>query len=197
MQSQYEKPEQIATAIHQGSQEAENVLLDRYYRTVLFILKKRVNDDALALDLCQETFRVMIETLRSRQLDEPEKLAAFLQKTALNLCIAENRKAVRQKTSTDSEQIESLAFPGDDPLTQVASERAAKAVGLLIDELQNDRDRKILTLYYIEEWEKVDVCKQLELDYRHFDRVISRARARFRQLAGQSGQEEHFLGVVQ
>lgn len=197
MQSQYEKPEQIATAIHQGNQEAESVLLDRYYRTVLFILKKRVNDDALALDLCQETFRVMIETLRSRQLEEPEKLAAFLQKTALNLCTAENRKAVRQKTSTDSEQIELLAFPGDDPLAQIASERAAKAVGVLIDELKNDRDRKILTLYYIEEWEKGEICERLDLDYRHFDRVISRARTRFRQLAGQTGQEEHLLGVVQ
>lgn len=196
MQSQYEKPEQIANAIRQGSRDAEKALLDRYYRTVLFILKKRLNDDALALDLCQETFRVIIEKLRERALDQPDKLAAYLQKTAMNLCVAENRKSARQKTSTDTEQVELLTFPGEDPLAKIASERAVHAVSALIDELQSERDRQILRLYYIQEWEKEDICHELTLGHRHFDRVISRARSRFRQLVDQSDQREYLLGVV-
>lgn len=196
MQSQYREPEQIANEISQGSREAEQALLDRYYRTVLFILKKRVKNDALALDLCQETFRIMIEKLRSSRLEEPEKLAGFLHKTALNLCIAEDRKAIRQKTSSDTDKLDSLAFPGKDPVALIASDRAAKAVNLLLEELHNERDRKVLHLYYIDEMEKVDICEQLALGGRHFDRVISRARKRFRQLVDETGQKEDLLGVV-
>lgn len=192
----FETPEQIAIAISQGCQEAEAVLLDRYYRTVLFMLKKRLNDDALALDICQETFQVMIEKLRVHQLDQPKKLAAFVQQTAINLAIAENRKVQRRRTSADTDQVEALSMPDDDPVSLIASERAASAVDQLIQEMHNKRDKQLLRLYYIDEWEKDAICQHLDLGYRHFDRVISRARSRFRDLVDKTGQSEHLLGVV-
>ena len=82
MQSNQDSAEEIATAISRGDSQAETLLVERYYRIVLYILKKRVQDENQARDLCQETFRITLERLRSEPLSEPDKLPAFLHSVA-------------------------------------------------------------------------------------------------------------------
>ena len=189
MQPLYENSEQIALAISQGDSKAESVLLERYYRTVLFILRRRGNDEDQARDLCQETFRITIERLREKPLAEPSKLAAFMRSIAVNLCIAENRKSERRRTFTNSDVVELAAEQGLDQLASLAKERAAAAIRRLLTELTSERDQRILYRYYIDEIDKQDICAELALNHRHFDKVISRARTRFKQLLDASGQE--------
>ena len=103
---EYETPLQIAAAINLGDRAAETVLFERYYRTVLYILRKRLRDEESARDLCQETFRVTLERLRRAPLQEPEKLAAFIHSIAVKLSIADIRKAERRQTYPDSEYVD-------------------------------------------------------------------------------------------
>ena len=188
MQSSLDSAEEIATAIHCGDSQAEALLVERYYRIVLYILKKRVADEQLARDLCQETFRVTLERLRSERLAEPEKLPAFLHSVAINLCIADGRKAARRQTYADSDLIDQVADQNADQFTQLDRERAAVAVRALLDELDNERDQRILKRYYIDELDKQIICDELSLSHRHFDKVISRARTRFKELIETRGQ---------
>lgn len=192
----YETPEQIATAISRGDKNAESALLEHYYQTVLFILRKRTGDADHARDLCQETFRITLERLRHQPLTEPDKLAAFLHSIAINLCIAESRRSERRKTSADSDYLELMADKSIDHSGRLDRERAATAVRQLLAELANERDRKILHRYYIDEMDKGDICAELALSHRHFDKVISRARTRFRELVDSSG-HEYLLEAVQ
>lgn len=187
LQIQYHSPEEIASAIHRGDKAAETALIERYYRVVLYVLKKRTQDPDLARDLSQETFRITIERLRTEPLAEPGKLAAFLHSIAGNLCTAEVRKATRRQTYTDSEHVELYADQADDQFSRLERERAALSVRALLKELGNERDRKILQRYYIDELEKRDICEELALSDRHFDKVISRARTRFRELIESAG----------
>jgi RNA polymerase sigma factor (sigma-70 family) len=187
VQTPYESPGQLASAISQGDNTAESVLIERYYRVVLYILKKRVHDDEHARDLCQETFRITIERLRKESLSEPDKLAAFLQSIAANLCIADSRRSARRQTYADSEFIEQLADQSINQFSQLDRDRAAKAVRRLLAELDNVMDRTILHRYYIDELDKHEICEELALSHRHFDKVISRARARFRELIDAGG----------
>ena len=195
MQPLYENPEQfsnseqIALAIYQGDKKAESLLLDRYYRTVFFILRRRGIDEDQACDLCQETFRITIERLRDKPLAEPSKLAAFMRSIAVNLCIAENRKTERRQTFTNSDSIELAAEQGLDQYASLEKERAANAIRCLLTELTSERDQRILYRYYIDEIDKQDICEELALNHRHFDKVISRARTRFKQLIDASTQE--------
>lgn len=182
MPIRYDSPEQIVAAIANGDRVAESALIERYYRIVLYILKKRVQDDDYARDLCQETFRITIERLRKQPLAEPNKLAAFLHSTAGNLCIADSRKALRRQTYADSNYVELFADQSDDQFSGLDRDRAALAVRKLLAELDNVRDQRILQRYYIDERDKGDICEELALSDRHFDKVISRARTRFREL---------------
>lgn len=182
MSEGYETPGLIATAISKGNTTAESVLLKKYYRQVLFVLQRNTQDAELAKDLCQETFRIMIERLRKEPLEDPEKLSSFLHSIAKNLRIAEFRKSERRQTYPDSELIEQTASDQAEQFDELLKERSRIAVRKLIFSMSNERDRTILYRYYIEDCDKEDICLDLGLSIRHFDKVIYRAKQRFKQL---------------
>lgn len=178
----YETPAQLATAISRGDKRAEAVLYQRYYRQTLFVLGRKTADPELAKDLCQEAFCITIERLRSQPLTDPDKLSAFLHSTALNLYIGELRKADRRKTFNDQALLDGVADTTQNQYRALLRERSGEAVRRLIDALDNSRDRALLYLYYIEEKDKTQVCAELGLSHRHFDKVLFRAKQRFKEL---------------
>lgn len=182
MSQLYETSEAIVAGINKGDRKAEAAMVQKYGRALIFILEKRTGDPEHAKDLQQETFLIVLQKLRKEPLSSPEKLAAYLQNTAINLHIGELRKEIRRNTFSDSETISLIADTKDDQFDELAKIQSKRAVKRLISELKNNRDRKILELYYIQDSNKSDVCEELGLSPRHFDRVISRARSRFRAL---------------
>ena len=49
------------------------------------------------------------------------------------------------------------------------------------------RDRDLLLRYYVHEEEKPEICRALGLDSLHFNRVLYRAKQRFREILERSG----------
>ncbi|HEY0961508.1 MAG TPA: sigma-70 family RNA polymerase sigma factor [Pseudomonadales bacterium] len=178
----YETPAQLATAISRGDKRAEAALFQRYYRQTLFILERRTSDPELAQDLCQEAFCITIERLRAQPLSDPDKLPAFLHSTALNLYIGELRKTNRRKTFTDQALLDGVADATQNQYRSLLRERSGEAVRRLIAAMDNSRDRALLYQYYIEEKDKTQVCAELGLSHRHFDKVLFRAKQRFKEL---------------
>jgi RNA polymerase sigma-70 factor, ECF subfamily len=174
---------ELVARIGRGARDAEEAMVRRYGAGLLYLLRRRTRDSDLALDLRQDTFRVAIEKLRSSPLDEPQHLAAYLRAVALNLWIAHQRKAVRRATSVDSEAVEAAADPRESgPFDNVSREQVSAAVGVLLDELGTPRDREILTRVYLRDEDKDEVCAALGVDSTHFNRVLFRAKQRFREL---------------
>ena len=172
----------LCARIHQGSRDAEEQMVRRYGSGLLRLLKHRTRDAELALDLRQDTFRVAIERLRKSVLDEPEDLASYLHAVALNLLIAQRRKDTRRATTPDSEAIEIAVDESGGPFDNVSREQMRKAVGVLLSELGTPRDRDLLTRFYIQDEDKAAICSALSVDSLHFNRVLFRAKQRFRQL---------------
>lgn len=179
----YETAAQLATAIYKGDKGAEAALFKRYYQPTLFILERRTGDSEQAQDICQEAICIMIERLRHQPLTEPDKLGAFLHSIALNLFIAEKRKAKRRKTHNDQQLMPRVVDPAQNQLHMLLKQKACAAVRLLIAAMHNDRDRRLLHGYFIEERDKEELCLELGLSERHFDRVLFRAKQRFKDLA--------------
>ncbi len=177
-----EQPAALAARIGQGDRQAEEALVGRYSRGLMLMLKRRTGDMQQAEELHQEAFQIVIERLRSKPLEDPAKLAGFIHKVGVNLYIDQTRKVIRQKTDVNHEAV--LAAPDQDAgqLHQLIQNEAASAVRKLVEELKTPRDREILRRFYILDQDKSAVCQALDLDSVHFDRVISRARKRFRAL---------------
>jgi RNA polymerase sigma-70 factor (ECF subfamily) len=173
----------LVARIGRGAREAEEAMVRRYGAGLLYLLKRRTRDPELALDLRQDTFRIAIEKLRSSRLDEPERLAAYLRAVALNLWMAHRRKNARRATTPDSDAIEAAADEtGGGPFADVSREQVRAAVGVLLEELGTPRDREILTRLYLKDEDREGICAALGIDATHFNRVLFRAKERFREL---------------
>ena len=161
---------------------AEEELVERYQRGILYLLRRLGAPPELADDLQQETFRIVIERLRQGGLTDPAGLSPFLRGTARNLLIAERRKTARRRTWGDTGEIAEAVAPAPSPLQTVLLDEEARIVRELIAELPNDRDRQLLLRFYVGEEDKDALCADLGLDSLHFNRVLFRARQRFKEL---------------
>jgi RNA polymerase sigma-70 factor (ECF subfamily) len=172
----------LVRRIAAGDASAEGELVERYSRGLRYLLRRLGAAPELADDLHQETFRIVLERLRKKELDEPEGLAGFLRGTARNLMIAERRKTARRRTESDEEEVAEAVHPAPSQLSAVLLAEEAETVRRLIRELPTDRDRQLLLRYYVSEEEKENLCIDLGLDSLHFNRVLFRARQRFKEI---------------
>jgi RNA polymerase sigma-70 factor (ECF subfamily) len=183
-----DSPERVSTAaelverIRSGDSAAEAALARRYGPRLDFILRRHVREPSLAADLRQETLIVVIERLRESGLDEPDKLAAFMHQTAINLARGEARTYYRRNTHPDAEAIDRAATAEPLLADRLAREELADLVTQLLTELRQPRDREILRRFYLGDESKDRICRSLGLSAAHFDRVLYRARQRFRQI---------------
>jgi RNA polymerase sigma-70 factor (ECF subfamily) len=183
-----ESQARVATAadlverIRRGDATAEEQLARRYGPKLEYILRRRAREPSLAADLRQEALIIAIERLRDTGLQEPDKLAAFLHQTAVNLAIGEARTYYRRNTWPNADAIDRAAT--SEPLLSDRIERAELAglVRQLLGELNQPRDRDILRRFYLGEESKERICAALGLTAAHFDRVLYRARKRFREI---------------
>jgi len=186
----------LGARIGRGDLAAETELWNRYSRGLLFLLRRRTGDPHQAEDLRQETFRIALEKLRSGELDDPQRLAAYLRGIAVNLARGDWRKRARQKTTADSEAIAEASDGRSGPMDEVSRQQLAGVVAMLLEELGVSRDREILRRFYVDEADKAQICGELDISPTHFNRVLSRAKQRFRKLLLQE-ERAGKLGLVE
>lgn len=174
---------ELVHRIVSGDPAAETELVQRFSRALTFLLKRLTRDGAAADDLYQETFRLVIEKVRGGELREPEKLPGFVSSMARNLFLGSVRRTGRrQKWQGDAEATETAPDPAPGQLTKLLARERAATVRRVLAELKNDRDREILSRYYIADENKEDICRDFELTDLHFNRVLFRARQRYKEL---------------
>jgi len=167
----------LVERIVDGDPAAEEELFLRFGAAVQRLVLGKGGSPALAEDLRQETFRIVLQRLRSRGLDQPETAGAFLFGTALKLLCAERRRMARHCTPPSA--LEHVCDPRGTPLTHVLSgerdELLCSALAILAE-----RDRQILWRFYFLGHQKEQIRLDLELKPPHFNRVLFRARERLR-----------------
>ncbi len=127
----------------------------------------------------------MIEKLRRGELREPAKLPGFLAQIARSLTIEHYRKIQRRKTEADSDalaEVEDVSAGGSGPLSELLTREDAGLVRQVIRELGTERDRDILLRFYIAEEDKERISADFGLSSLQFNRVLHRARERYREL---------------
>ena len=173
---------ELTERIRRGDRSAEDELVRRYGRGLLYLLERRTRDRELALDLRQDVLRLAIEKLRRGELEDAAALAPYLRAIAVNLFIGHIRKETRRATTPDTDAIEIAVDHSQGPFENVAGEQARAAVRALLEELPVARDREILLRFYLDDEDKEPICASLGIDSAHFNRVLFRAKQRFREL---------------
>ncbi len=156
--------------------------MERYGRGVAIMLDRHTNGRPEKEDLFQDTFSVVLEKLRRGELREPAKLPGFLSRVARNLAIEFYRKTARRKTDADSETVGKAVASGVTPYGRLVDHENAALVRQALGELRNERDRQILFRFYIAEEDKERISADFGLSSLQFNRVLHRARGRYRSL---------------
>ncbi|MBL8297404.1 MAG: sigma-70 family RNA polymerase sigma factor [Rhodanobacteraceae bacterium] len=179
---------ELAERIRSGDGAAERELYLRYARGLRFLVRQRGSDDQLAQDVVQDCFRIALQKLRRGRLENPDAVAGFLRGITLNL-LSEHRRSGRHGTHTELavDAGELCADESAGPLEVTTRSERRGLIRRLIAELPVERDRQLLWRYYVLDEDKPVVCAALKLTPEHFDRVLHRAKNRFRELAGGHG----------
>jgi len=176
----------IVAAALDGDRQAESRMLVALRPGVLAVLRFGAFHRWIdAEDLTQETLHVVVERVRAHTIDDPRKVFAFAAATARNMALNAARKMLRQQTVVDSDLIDELAQNMESEpseLSEADDRQLAQAVMTLLDELPTERDRDILVRFYLDGTDKQQLCQELGLSPKHFDRVLMRARTRLRTI---------------
>ena len=182
----------LVRRIEAGDRAAEGELVEALGRGVGFVLRRLIRDPELARDLYQETFRVVLVSLRRGGLEDPGKLASFVRGTATNLARNEWRKKSRRGVHDDVEDV-ALQDSGPDPWQRAVAEEERVWVRQVLSEMSSDRDRQILYRHYLEEDPKDEICRGLQIEESQFALVLFRARKRFQKLMENAERRRNFL----
>lgn len=182
-------PEKVVNRIDEGDADAERILIEHYAPALRMILQKRYQDEQLRLDVFQDTFRVLIESIRTKTLKNPKALSSFLQSTATNLAREYMYQEGRHRVVDEHAEIDQVISQEFNNEKKLEKDELTTFVREMTQTLETDRDRLILIRFYLEEEDKELICSQLDLDSAHFDRVLYRAKQRLKKIIDQSGRK--------
>lgn len=179
---------ELATRIRNGDAAAERELYQTYARALRYIVLRRCGDEQVAHDLVQDCFRIALTHLRAGKLDNPDALSGFMRGIAVKLVSEQLRDRRRERESyVDASELELADQSMPPPPELITREQLCALVRQLIAELPVQRDRELLWRFHVLDHDKRRLCEALLLSPEHFDRVLHRARRRFRELACEHG----------
>ena len=172
---------ELVRRIQNGDREAEADFIRRYQRGVAVIVARSCRDQNPVDDLCQDVLTTALEKIRAGAIRGPERLSGFVAGLARMIVLEHFRKestrgAIESKMQAPPEAAPPLA------LDRLLQQEKGLIVRAVLAELESERDRQILFRFYIAEDDKESICRDLELTPLHFNRVLFRARERYRTL---------------
>ena len=183
---------QLVTRVQEGDRAAETEMVERYSRGLRFLLRRKTRDATLSEDFLQETWAIALVKIRDNGLDNPGRLAGYLCGIANNLALGERRRVNRQRTSVNSEIVALIPDESSNPFRHASRAELCNQVRDLLDDLKKERDREILKRFYVQEEDKESICKRLDVDGLHFNRVLYRARQRLKSVIEAADRRSHF-----
>jgi RNA polymerase sigma-70 factor (ECF subfamily) len=183
-------PAQLVARIREGERAAEAELVERYTRGVSIILRRLAGTSSVADDLYQEVFLRAVQKIRAGEVRDPERLSGFICGLARNLAIDYFRRSAPEKAFDETRAGLSVPDPAPGPLAHVLHLEDSTNIRQVMSELPSHRDRQVLYRFYLNEEDKENICTDLKLTSLQFNRVLHRARERFRELY-QKSRESH------
>lgn len=176
---------ELAARIAAGDAGAENQMVRLYEPGMRRILRTRTDGPADIDDLVNQVWMLALPKLRRGELRDPRALPAYLNTFTRRVARNYLRHSSRKAGTTDTEFVERQESPTEGPYARLKWAQAIEIATTLLDELSVDRDRQILERYLVEGEDKDRICEDLELDSVQFNKVLHRARKRFKELAGE------------
>jgi len=160
-------------------------------------LARITGSSELAADLLQDAVVTALQKLNAGEISDAAHLDGYVYRVALN-----HLRNHRRKNRSYAIDARSVAEPTDAtetalPTESLEADQWAQLAKRLLQEVHPVRDRELLVRFYLREESKEELCHELGLTESHFNRVIYRARHRFRELLERRGlTKSDFVSIV-
>jgi len=167
--------------ITRGDTDAVAELYNHYRDGVAIIINQIVHSESITDDLSQETFRISLEKIRRGEVRKPERLSGFICGVARFLALDYMRKMRRAQNQGEAIEAEQIRDPQPDPYDHLLRKERAELVRQTLSEIKIERDREVLSRYFIAEEDKDQICADLGLTRQHFNNIIYHGLKRLKQ----------------
>jgi RNA polymerase sigma-70 factor (ECF subfamily) len=168
----------LVARIQGGDARAMEELYQTFVRGIRFYLCRQLGPQELD-DKVHDTFLIVVEAIQRGELREPDRLMGFV-RTIVRRQVAAYIDEVVQSRREDLGGEASGAIPDSrrDPEENVAFRQTVELMRTILRGL-GDRDREILTRFYIYEESQEQICRDMDLSENQFRLLKSRAKAKF------------------
>lgn len=143
------------------------------------MIRRKAQDPQLAADLLNDAVLTTLEHVNSGRVTDPSHIGGYVFQVALNLLKNHRRKfAERSDRRVEANEATLAEASPSDAIENDWADRVRK----MLEELPTARDRILLKRFYLDEDDKDDICRDLNLSPIHFDKIMFRARQRIRAL---------------
>jgi RNA polymerase sigma-70 factor, ECF subfamily len=156
-------------------------LYELFSKGIRFYLCRQLGPQELD-DKVHDTFVVVVQAIRRGELREPSRLMGFVRTIVRRQVAAHIDKVVHtRRDQIDLDSTVRLADPDGNPEERAMFSQRTELINRVLGEL-SDRDREILTRFYLLEQCQDQICSEMGLSETQFRLLKSRAKARFGEL---------------
>jgi RNA polymerase sigma-70 factor, ECF subfamily len=181
----------LVARIQANDESAMEELYRLFSKGIRFYLCRQLGPQELD-DRVHDAFLIVVQAVRRGDLREPERLMGFVRTVVRRQVAAAIDRAVHDRR--DHLDLESTAPLSDHRLTpeQEALDRERTEILRKVMEGISERDREILTRFYLLEQTQEQICREMHLSATQFRLLKSRAKARF----GEQGRKRYVRRAV-
>jgi RNA polymerase sigma-70 factor (ECF subfamily) len=182
----------LVDSIQKGELRGMEELYRVFSRGVRFYLCRQLGPQDLD-DKVHDTFLIVVQAIRKGELREPDRLMGFVRTVVRRQVAAQIDRSVQSRREQAELDTRTFVVDRSDSPEEAAIVRQHEKVAEAVLRGISDRDREILTRFYLLEQTQPEICQEMNLSETQFRLLKSRAKARFGELGRKTLARRKFL----
>jgi RNA polymerase sigma-70 factor (ECF subfamily) len=168
----------LVARIQEGEPQAMEELYQTFARGIRFYLCRQLGPQELD-DKVHDTFLIVVEAIQRGEVREPDRLMGFVRTIVRRQVAAYIDDLVQsRREEVTGEAGDAIPDSRRNPEQNLAFRQKVELMKGILRGL-GDRDREILTRFYLYEESQEEICRDMDLSENQFRLLKSRAKARF------------------
>lgn len=185
---------ELVERIRDGETDGMEELYQLFSKGIRFYLCRQLGPQELD-DKIHDTFVVVVQAIRRGDLREPERLMGFIRTIVRRQVAAHIDKVVhKRKEQTELDTSSPVPDPHNNPEDKAIFQQKRELLRRVLAEL-TERDREILTRFYLHEQSQQQICEEMDLSETQFRLLKSRAKSRFGELGKKKLAQRSLQGI--
>jgi RNA polymerase sigma-70 factor (ECF subfamily) len=184
----------LVERIHRAEESGMEELYRLFGRGIRYYLCRQLGHQELD-DKVHDTFVIVVQAIRRGELREPDRLMGFVRTVVRRQVAAYIDDAVHSRR--DELNLDLGVRVADRRNNPEQSAAFRQKVEFMLDVLRSlsERDREILTRFYLDEQSQERICQEMALSETQFRLLKSRAKARFGEIGKRKLQLKPLVSV--